>query len=108
MAHHILLLALLAVTRLRCGSLYLPEKSYGLVFVIVNSPWLVWLLYAKPCHHLPAGRQVGIGGFGMRYQVMFIVYRILHIVSYLHNIFYNEDAPAVGIGGTDLFVCGVI
>jgi hypothetical protein len=41
-------------------------------------------------------------------QVMLIVYCILCIIGYFHNIFYNDDAAAVGVVGADLFVGGVI
>jgi len=39
---------------------------------------------------------------------MFIIYSILNIVRYFYNAFGNEYAAAVGIGGADLFIIGII
>ena len=44
----------------------------------------------------------------MNYKVMLVIYYILSVISYLYDVFYNQDAAAVRIGGADLVVCCVI
>ena len=51
---------------------------------------------------------IGIGSLRMYYQVMFAVYCILYIIGYFYNVLYNDDTAAVGIGGADLFISGIV
>jgi len=51
---------------------------------------------------------ISIGGLGMHYQVVFIIYCVFVCYSYFHNSFGDKYAAAVGIGGADLFVCCII
>ena len=48
---------------------------------------------------------IGVGGLCMYNQVVFIIYRILCIVGYFSNTFYNDDAAGVRIISADLLIC---
>jgi hypothetical protein len=51
---------------------------------------------------------IAISSFSMDKKIMPGIYGCLCIVTYLHNIFIDDQGTAVGIGGADLFFFGVV
>src|SRR5450432_2589813 len=96
MCYHIILLAVL---QLSSGMVTLiSQYCYG--FFLLQLQILFGL-----CGRFVQGLAIiGIGSLSMNNQVMFIIYRILCVVGYFHNIFYDDNATAIGIGSAYLLI----